>query len=371
NGNAFVCDGTASATSLTITIPETFVAGTYRIILLRGEDKTQDLGFATCYFNASGTLPNIIAHRGYWDTSGSAQNSVAALRKAQELGVYGSEFDVWITIDGKIVLNHDATIGGIRIDGATYSQLQNITLSNGEKLPTLEDYLAQGKQNTATKLILEFKTHNTEEKNNCAVAAVISMISAENMTEQVEYIAFSLDVCKEIVRLQPGAKVAYLNGDRTPSELHALQITGIDYTTSVLRNHPNWIREAHELGMTVNVWTVNSEADMREMIQAGVDYITTDKPVLGKSLTATAIAAPRSTAEEVSIRYRSPEEILVQSPSEILSVALFDMQGSVRYFPAKSTEVAFPLSGLPAGIYAVRIVTATGTAVRKIPVAIR
>ena len=33
---------------------------------------------------------------------GAAQNSVAALAKAQELGIYGSEFDVWITADGKV-----------------------------------------------------------------------------------------------------------------------------------------------------------------------------------------------------------------------------------------------------------------------------
>ena len=36
----------------------------------------------------------IIAHRGYWKTEGSAQNSIASLTKAQQLGIYGSEFDV-------------------------------------------------------------------------------------------------------------------------------------------------------------------------------------------------------------------------------------------------------------------------------------
>ena len=33
---------------------------------------------------------NVIAHRGYWKTNGSAQNSVAALLKADEAGCYGS-----------------------------------------------------------------------------------------------------------------------------------------------------------------------------------------------------------------------------------------------------------------------------------------
>ncbi len=33
----------------------------------------------------------VIAHRGYWDTHGSAQNSLASLEKADEIGAYGSE----------------------------------------------------------------------------------------------------------------------------------------------------------------------------------------------------------------------------------------------------------------------------------------
>ena len=53
--------------------------------------------------------PRVIAHRGY-HKDGAAQNSVAALAKAQELGIYGSEFDVWITADGKVVICHDETV---------------------------------------------------------------------------------------------------------------------------------------------------------------------------------------------------------------------------------------------------------------------
>ncbi len=40
----------------------------------------------------------------------------------------------------------------------------------------------------------------------------------------------------------------------------------------------------HELGMTVNVWTINSENDLREFILKGVDYLTTDDPVLAKQM---------------------------------------------------------------------------------------
>ena len=56
----------------------------------------------------------VIAHRGFWKTEGSAQNSITALKKAAEINVYGSEFDVLITSDGIPVVNHDDTIEGDR-----------------------------------------------------------------------------------------------------------------------------------------------------------------------------------------------------------------------------------------------------------------
>ena len=34
----------------------------------------------------------VIAHRGFWKTDGSAQNSIAALVKADSIHCYGSEF---------------------------------------------------------------------------------------------------------------------------------------------------------------------------------------------------------------------------------------------------------------------------------------
>ena len=38
----------------------------------------------------------VIAHRGFWKTPGSSQNSISSLLKADSIGCYGSEFDVWI-----------------------------------------------------------------------------------------------------------------------------------------------------------------------------------------------------------------------------------------------------------------------------------
>ncbi|MDR2680038.1 MAG: glycerophosphodiester phosphodiesterase, partial [Tannerella sp.] len=47
--------------------------------------------------------PKVIAHRGYWQTYGSAQNSIRSFERAAETGVYGSEFDVHMTADSVLV----------------------------------------------------------------------------------------------------------------------------------------------------------------------------------------------------------------------------------------------------------------------------
>ena len=84
----------------------------------------------------------VIAHRGFWKTEGSAQNSIAALLKADSIGCYGSEFDVWLAADDQLVVNHDPTFKGKRMENSPSTALTAIKLDNGESLPTLAKYLS-------------------------------------------------------------------------------------------------------------------------------------------------------------------------------------------------------------------------------------
>lgn len=220
----------------------------------------------------------IIAHRGHWNCEGSAQNSLAALQKAHEVGAYGSEFDASITADGVVVVNHDDTIGGFTIETSTYEQLKNLKLSNGETLPTLEQYLLAGKKNPDTQLILEIKPHKSVVNEDRAVANALALVRKHGMEQQVEYISFSMNICKELRRAAPEAAVYYLKSDLTPQELKTLGMTGLDYYYKVLQQHPEWISQAHELGLKVNVWTVNEPEVMRWFVQQKVDFLTTDWP---------------------------------------------------------------------------------------------
>ena len=220
----------------------------------------------------------VIAHRGFWKTEGSAQNSIAALEKAAEENLYGSEFDVQVTLDGKLIVNHDAKFQGFVIAETPFKELKKIKLKNGEKLPTLKKYLKAGKKQDI-QLRLEIKSHKSKEVEDKMAADIVKMVTKMGLQKQVEYIAFSLNICEQLAKLTPESEIAYLNGNLPPAELKKKGINGIDYNQKVLEKHPEWVEEAHRLGMKVNVWTVNKEDMMRKFIDMKVDYITTDYPL--------------------------------------------------------------------------------------------
>ena len=225
----------------------------------------------------------VVCHRGYWDTEGSAQNSIRSLVKADSIGAWGSEFDVWMTADGVLVVNHDATFDGITIETSKWKQLKNKQLKNGEPLPTLDQMLECGKT-LKTKLILEMKPHKNKEQEKEAAYKIVKMVKDKGLDERIEYITFSYAGMKALKELAPqGTPVYYLNGELSPTQLAELDVAGIDYSIRVMRKHPQWIDEAHSLGMKVNVWTVNSERDMDWCIHYGVDFITTNAPELLQS----------------------------------------------------------------------------------------
>ena len=220
----------------------------------------------------------VICHRGYWDAEGSAQNSLRSLVKADSISAWGSEFDVWMTADGVLVVNHDASYNGVTIETAKWKQLKDMRLKNGEHLPTLEQMLNCGKA-LKTRLVVEMKPHASREQELEAARKIVKMVKKMNLEDRVEYITFSLQGMKNLKELAPeGTPVYYLNGELSPSQLAEMGMAGIDYSIRVMRDHPQWIDEAHALGMKVNVWTVNSDRDMEWCIHYGVDFITTNAP---------------------------------------------------------------------------------------------
>jgi len=227
----------------------------------------------------AGGKTQVIAHRGHWTVEGSAQNSRTSLQLALDMGIYGSEIDIWLTADGKLMVNHDESYDGVTIRKAKAKQCKKLVLKNGERMPQLKDMLKLLKKSkTPTKLIIEIKSAGDKEADIKAARETMRQVRKRHLESKVDYISFSLEACKELVRIDPTANVAYLSGNLSPVELRALGLNGMDYHISALRKNPQWIKEAHDLDMEVNVWTVDSKEEMEEMKAAGVDYITTNQP---------------------------------------------------------------------------------------------
>lgn len=252
------------------------------------------LAVILAYSTAAFSQTQIIAHRGYWKTEGSYENTVSSLQNAGQLGVFGSEFDVYITTDHVLVVHHDPTIQGIRLEEASYERdLKDLVLPNGEKLPTLEEFLAEGAKIPGLRLILELKSHRRMVDEDRAVLAAVDLVRKYNLDDRVDYISFSMNMCKDLIRLVPSADVYYLNGEVAPADLKTLGFAGLDYEQHVLLKHPEWIKKAHDLGLKVNVWTVKAE-NIPAFIEMGVDFITTNDPVEGQELIRKQPTGPNS-----------------------------------------------------------------------------
>lgn len=225
--------------------------------------------------------PKVIAHRGYWTAPGSAQNSLTSFAKADSIGVYGSEIDVWLTADDRLIVNHDRVYKGTDIDmeKATAREIMQIVLPNGkENIPSLDQYLDLVASKPDTRLILEMKSLSDLNREDLAAEKIVRALRRHGVLERTDIIAFSINACLAFKKLLPETKIYYLNGDLPPKSIKKLGLAGIDYSMGALRRHPEWVKQAHDLGLEVNVWTVDSEEDMRYFIDLGVDYITTDYP---------------------------------------------------------------------------------------------
>ena len=147
----------------------------------------------------------IIAHRGFHGR-GVPENSKESLIKALDLGVYGTEFDVWQTIDSVMVINHTATYHGVVISKSSYKELSQFQLSNGEPLPLLEDFLMIKKEKgTHVKLIIEIK--------DCNIPDLVSLVDKYDLQNDVEYISMGTRYCNHLVELGYGYKTYFVGGE--------------------------------------------------------------------------------------------------------------------------------------------------------------
>ena len=104
----------------------------------------------------------VVAHRGVCKEITAPDNSIASLRNAISLGCYGSECDIYWTKDNDVIVAHadsSCQINGLYPWESTVAELRRRgVLSNGENLPTLEEYIKVAvSEGRCTKLVLDIK----------------------------------------------------------------------------------------------------------------------------------------------------------------------------------------------------------------------
>ncbi len=223
----------------------------------------------------------VVAHRGAWKAEGLPENSIASLKHAIALKCTGSEFDVQMTADNILVVNHDAHYENMLIAETSFADLAAHKLSNGETLPTLREYILAGlENNSSTRLVCEIKPAESVERGQQMAEKTVQLVKELNAEDMTVYISFGYEILKKIKELNPKAHTQYLEASKSPEELKADGIDGADYHFKAFKKHPEWIKSAKKIGITLNAWTVNDSADMDWLLDENFDFITTNEPEL-------------------------------------------------------------------------------------------
>lgn len=232
----------------------------------------------------------VVSHRGYHTKPGSAENTISSLQNAQVLGVYGMEFDVNMTSDDSLIVYHGPWIGeqnvpgSIHIQKSTFADVRARKINGVHLIPSLQEFFAQAAKDKSMRLVLEVKKHANTKRETQVVEAVVSLIRKMKMENQIEFLSFSQHICKELMRVLPGSKVIYVNGDLSPKQLKEQGYAGLSYNLNVLMNAPEWIDEARALGLETTLWMVE-QPDIAEWgIRHKVDFLSTNNPVMVKEV---------------------------------------------------------------------------------------
>lgn len=244
-----------------------------------------DNGFPA--INQNGKIA-VIAHRGFWncEEGGFSENSLAALKASQKYGFWGCECDIHITADDVIIVNHDDDINGKLIWDHKYSDFDQDLLPNGEKRPTLDQFLQQVKKCRKTVLVIEFKIQKDSDREDLMVDKTIEMLKKYGLYDpnRIAFISFGRHMCQKIAAEHPQFINQFLSGKVAPSVMAEEKINGLDYHYSNFQLWPEFVAQAHQLGMSVNAWTIDKEEPVQEMIGLDVDAITTNKPLMVREL---------------------------------------------------------------------------------------
>ena len=227
-----------------------------------------------------------ISHRG--ESVIAPENTVSAHRLARELGSDGSECDVYLTADQKVIVCHNNTTGMVAnrdldVQTSTFDELRALTVANHnpeyqhERLATLPELITE--LGPGRELYLELKAENL-----ALVPAVVSEVKACGLEqERCVFISFTPSLLKAVKEALPEYRTLFLTHFHkygTPAELidtlRDLKADGVDAYASEPANVREHIQALHDAGLYVAVWTIDHPGYAQRFIDYGVDSITSN-----------------------------------------------------------------------------------------------
>lgn len=230
--------------------------------------------------------PLVWAHRG---ASGYLpENTLPAFAKAIEMGADGIELDVHKTRDGQLVVIHDEKIdrtsnGKGDVKDATLEELRrfnyNVTHPECEHadIPTMREVFELIKP---TNLTINIELKNGVVFYEGLEEDILAMTKEYGMEDRVIYSSFNHYSIMRIKELNPEAHTGFLYMDGTLNMPEYGKEHGVEALHPALYNvqYPNFVERAHELGLKINTWTVNSRQYMSLACDMGLDAIITNYP---------------------------------------------------------------------------------------------
>ena len=236
--------------------------------------------------------PVVYAHRG--GAGLAPENTLVAFEVGLATGADGIELDVRLSRDGVAVVMHDPTLDRTTdasgaVDARTAGELAGLDAGcrferggafpfrgQGIGVPSLREVLQRYRE---TPLIVELKSSAPR-----LAGAVVDDIRTAGAMGRVTVGSFQKGALDAVRALEPSIRTGAdtddvrsgLDGLRGRPVFDAFQVPEVFAGLRVVT--PEFIARAHDAGVTVVVWTVNHEDDMRRLLDWGVDGLITDWP---------------------------------------------------------------------------------------------
>ena len=206
------------------------------------------------------------------------ENTLKSIRKALELAADWIEIDVFY-VDQQLLVFHDETLerttnGKGLLSDKTFSYLRSLDAGEGERIPILGEVF---------DTIAARAGINIEIKGPNAAPAVVNVVRDRiDRGWDIGRILISSFDHRELVHvreLDQSIRIGVLL-DGIPPTYPAIAQTVNAYSVHqrIEDIDDRFIREAHDCGLRVFVYTVNSPQEIRAMASMGVDGVFTDYP---------------------------------------------------------------------------------------------